>query len=74
MEHDSKLFPPGILINIFINSNNISFVSTGDLEKEKERLQNILATGKDKVEKKTQKKPIKVEETVPEVDRFDECK
>ncbi|KAM3833145.1 UPF0193 protein EVG1 [Vipera latastei] len=43
-----------------------------DLEKEKERLQNILATGKDKVEKKTQKKPVKIEETVLELDRFDE--
>ncbi|XP_063165124.1 UPF0193 protein EVG1 [Candoia aspera] len=46
--------------------------ATRDLEKEKERLQNILATGKDKVEGKTQKKSVKVEEIVPEVDRFDE--
>ncbi|XP_013910400.1 PREDICTED: UPF0193 protein EVG1 [Thamnophis sirtalis] len=44
--------------------------ATRDLEKEKERLQNILATGKDKVEKKT--RPVKIEETVQEMDRFDE--
>nr|XP_008118507.1 PREDICTED: UPF0193 protein EVG1 isoform X2 [Anolis carolinensis] len=43
-----------------------------DLEKEKERLQNILATGKDKKMKKPQKQPVKVEEEVPELDRFDE--
>ncbi|XP_070612275.1 UPF0193 protein EVG1 isoform X1 [Erythrolamprus reginae] len=46
--------------------------ATRDLEKEKEKLQNILATGKGKVEKKTKKKPVKVEETVSELDRFDE--
>ncbi|KAM6437426.1 UPF0193 protein EVG1 isoform 1-T1 [Liasis olivaceus] len=46
--------------------------ATRDLEKEKERLQNIFATGKDKVEKKTQNKSVKVEEIVPERDRFDE--
>ncbi|XP_062989583.1 UPF0193 protein EVG1 isoform X2 [Elgaria multicarinata webbii] len=46
--------------------------ATRDLEKEKERLQNILATGKDKVGKKAQKKPVKVEEEVPEPDRFEE--
>ncbi|XP_061495074.1 UPF0193 protein EVG1 isoform X2 [Rhineura floridana] len=46
--------------------------ATRDLEKEKERLQNIFATGKDKVGKKTQKKPVKVEEEVPEPDRFEE--
>ncbi|XP_062839036.1 UPF0193 protein EVG1 isoform X2 [Anolis carolinensis] len=45
---------------------------TRDLEKEKERLQNILATGKDKKMKKPQKQPVKVEEEVPELDRFDE--
>lgn len=46
--------------------------ATRDLEKEKERLQNIFATGKDKVEKKPEKKPIKVEEEVAEPDRFEE--
>ncbi|KAF7240524.1 UPF0193 protein EVG1 [Varanus komodoensis] len=46
--------------------------ATRDLEKEKERLQNILATGKDKVEKPRQKMLVKVEEEVPELDRFDE--
>nr|XP_020643392.1 UPF0193 protein EVG1 [Pogona vitticeps]XP_020643393.1 UPF0193 protein EVG1 [Pogona vitticeps]XP_020643394.1 UPF0193 protein EVG1 [Pogona vitticeps] len=46
--------------------------ATRDLEKEKERLQNILATGKDKVEKKPPKKPVKMEEEVPELDRFEE--
>lgn len=45
----------------------------GDLEKEKERLQNIFATGKDKVEKKPKKEPVKAEEKVPEPDRFEEC-
>ncbi|XP_060633007.2 UPF0193 protein EVG1 isoform X1 [Anolis sagrei] len=45
---------------------------TRDLEKEKERLQNILATGKDKKGKKPQKQPIRVKEEVPELDRFDE--
>ncbi|KAH0616900.1 hypothetical protein JD844_028357 [Phrynosoma platyrhinos] len=46
--------------------------ATRDLEKEKERLQNIFATGKDKIRKKPQKQPVKVEEDVPEPDRFDE--
>nr|XP_056703441.1 UPF0193 protein EVG1 [Euleptes europaea] len=47
--------------------------ATRDLEKEKERLQNILATGKDKVEGKPQKKKaVKMEEVVPEPDRFEE--
>ncbi|XP_054845040.1 UPF0193 protein EVG1 [Eublepharis macularius] len=46
--------------------------ATRDLEKEKERLQNILATGKDKVERKHQKKPVKVEDEAPERDRFEE--
>uniref|UniRef100_A0A8D2J1R8 Uncharacterized protein n=1 Tax=Varanus komodoensis TaxID=61221 RepID=A0A8D2J1R8_VARKO len=50
----------------------LSLEFVGDLEKEKERLQNILATGKDKVEKPRQKMLVKVEEEVPELDRFDE--
>ncbi|XP_010014456.1 PREDICTED: UPF0193 protein EVG1 [Nestor notabilis] len=44
-----------------------------DLEKEKQRLQNILATGKDVVEHKV--KPVVVqtkEEEIPEPDRFEE--
>uniref|UniRef100_A0A8D0H4A3 Chromosome 22 open reading frame 23 n=1 Tax=Sphenodon punctatus TaxID=8508 RepID=A0A8D0H4A3_SPHPU len=44
-----------------------------DLEKEKERLQNILATGKVKAEQNPQRKPVqKVEEETPEPDRFEE--
>lgn len=54
---------------------NIFFLAfTGDLEKEKQRLQNILATGKDVVEHKV--KPVVVqtkEEEIPEPDRFEEC-
>ncbi|XP_048355549.1 UPF0193 protein EVG1 isoform X2 [Sphaerodactylus townsendi] len=46
--------------------------ATRDLEKEKERLQNIFAKGKDKVEGKVQKKSVKVEEVVLEPDRFEE--
>ncbi|XP_053109413.1 UPF0193 protein EVG1 isoform X2 [Hemicordylus capensis] len=46
--------------------------ATRDLEKEKERLQNIFAKGKDKVVKKPQKKTVQVEEEVPEPDRFEE--
>ncbi|XP_061220603.1 UPF0193 protein EVG1 isoform X2 [Neopsephotus bourkii] len=47
--------------------------ATRDLEKEKQRLQNILATGKDVVEHKV--KPVVVqtkEEESPEPDRFEE--
>nr|XP_025038350.1 UPF0193 protein EVG1 isoform X3 [Pelodiscus sinensis] len=47
--------------------------ATRDLEREKERLQNILATGKDMVEHKTQQKPVPTEEKeIPEPDRFEE--
>uniref|UniRef100_A0A8D0L883 Chromosome 22 open reading frame 23 n=1 Tax=Sphenodon punctatus TaxID=8508 RepID=A0A8D0L883_SPHPU len=47
--------------------------ATRDLEKEKERLQNILATGKVKAEQNPQRKPVqKVEEETPEPDRFEE--
>lgn len=45
---------------------------TRDLEKEKERLQNIFAKGKEKVGGKPQKKEIKLEEEVSEPDRFEE--
>nr|XP_033789737.1 UPF0193 protein EVG1 [Geotrypetes seraphini]XP_033789738.1 UPF0193 protein EVG1 [Geotrypetes seraphini] len=46
---------------------------TRDLEKEKRRLQNILATGKDIPEPKREpRKPAPTEEEVPEIDRFDE--
>lgn len=54
--------------------NFFSLAFTGDLEKEKQRLQNILATGKDVVEHKV--KPVAVqtkEEEIPEPDRFEEC-
>uniref|UniRef100_A0A8C0HKF2 Chromosome 22 open reading frame 23 n=1 Tax=Chelonoidis abingdonii TaxID=106734 RepID=A0A8C0HKF2_CHEAB len=43
-----------------------------DLEREKQRLQNILATGKDMVEQKPQQKPVQTEEEIPEPDRFEE--
>ncbi|XP_019400447.1 PREDICTED: UPF0193 protein EVG1 isoform X1 [Crocodylus porosus] len=48
--------------------------ATRDLEREKQRLQNILATGKDKEEHKPQQKPVqkKEEEEIPEPDRFEE--
>ncbi|NXG54130.1 EVG1 protein, partial [Hemiprocne comata] len=44
-----------------------------DLEKEKQRLQNILATGKDVVEDKVKQMPVQTkEEEIPEPDRFEE--
>ncbi|NXY45603.1 EVG1 protein, partial [Ceuthmochares aereus] len=44
-----------------------------DLEKEKERLQNILATGKDVVEHNVKRMPVqRKEEEIPEPDRFEE--
>nr|XP_031359543.1 UPF0193 protein EVG1 [Lonchura striata domestica] len=47
---------------------------TRDLEKEKRRLQNILASGKDDVEEKVEQVFIqKKEEEIPEADRFEEC-
>lgn len=46
---------------------------TGDLEKEKQRLQNILATGKDKDVVKQTPVQTKAEE-IPEPDRFEERK
>ncbi|XP_038612797.1 UPF0193 protein EVG1 [Tachyglossus aculeatus] len=45
---------------------------TRDLEKEKERLQNIFATGKDVEERKRKQKPAPQEESAPEPDRFEE--
>uniref|UniRef100_A0A8D0EU26 Chromosome 22 open reading frame 23 n=1 Tax=Strix occidentalis caurina TaxID=311401 RepID=A0A8D0EU26_STROC len=45
-----------------------------DLEKEKQRLQNILATGKDVVEHKVKQMLVQTkEEEIPEPDRFEEC-
>ncbi|XP_075011556.1 UPF0193 protein EVG1 isoform X1 [Calonectris borealis] len=45
-----------------------------DLEKEKQRLQNILATGKDVVEHKVKQMLVQTkEEEIPELDRFEEC-
>ncbi|NWU97511.1 EVG1 protein, partial [Upupa epops] len=44
-----------------------------DLEKEKQRLQNILATGKDVVEHKVKQLLVQTEEKeIPEADRFEE--
>ncbi|KAM5250797.1 UPF0193 protein EVG1 isoform 4-T6 [Hipposideros larvatus] len=43
-----------------------------DLEKEKQRLQNIFATGKDKKERKKKPPPVPQEDPAPELDRFEE--
>ncbi|KAM5250795.1 UPF0193 protein EVG1 isoform 2-T4 [Hipposideros larvatus] len=45
---------------------------TRDLEKEKQRLQNIFATGKDKKERKKKPPPVPQEDPAPELDRFEE--
>ncbi|XP_027570925.1 UPF0193 protein EVG1 [Pipra filicauda] len=46
---------------------------TRDLEKEKQRLQNILATGKDEVEDEVERVLVRTkEEEIPEPDRFEE--
>lgn len=47
---------------------------TGDLEKEKQRLQNIFATGKDKQERKRKPPPVRQANPAPELDRFEERK
>lgn len=47
---------------------------TGDLEKEKRRLQNILATGKDKEERKKKPRAAQRKDPAPEPDRFEERK
>lgn len=47
---------------------------TGDLEKEKRRLQNIFATGKDLKEQKRKPPPVQQKDPAPELDRFEECK
>nr|XP_019608540.1 PREDICTED: UPF0193 protein EVG1 isoform X1 [Rhinolophus sinicus]XP_019608541.1 PREDICTED: UPF0193 protein EVG1 isoform X1 [Rhinolophus sinicus] len=46
--------------------------ATRDLEKEKQRLQNIFATGKDKKERKRKPRPLRQEDAAPELDRFEE--
>lgn len=46
----------------------------GDLEKEKRRLQNIFATGKDSEEQKRKPPPVRQEVPAPELDRFEERK
>lgn len=46
---------------------------TGDLEKEKRRLQNILATGKDEVEDEVKEVFVRKKEETAEPDRFEEC-
>ncbi|XP_034843430.1 UPF0193 protein EVG1 isoform X1 [Mirounga leonina] len=43
-----------------------------DLEKEKRRLQNIFATGKDSEERKKKPPPVQQEDSAPEPDRFEE--
>ncbi|XP_025782262.1 UPF0193 protein EVG1 [Puma concolor] len=48
--------------------------ATRDLEKEKRRLQNIFATGKDSEERKRKPPPGRQEDPAPELDRFEECK
>lgn len=56
------------------DNNFFPLAFTGDLEKEKRRLQNILATGKDEVEDEVEQVLIqKKEEEVAEPDRFEEC-
>lgn len=47
---------------------------TGDLEKEKRRLQNIFATGKEPEERKSKPSPVRQEDPAPELDRFEERK
>lgn len=55
------------------NNSFLSMAFTGDLEREKQRLQNILATGKDVVEHRAKQKLVQTkEEEMPELDRFEE--
>ncbi|XP_037369496.1 UPF0193 protein EVG1 isoform X2 [Talpa occidentalis] len=46
--------------------------ATRDLEKEKRRLQNIFATGKDSDERKRKPPPVRHQDPAPEPDRFEE--
>ncbi|XP_010958625.1 UPF0193 protein EVG1 isoform X2 [Camelus dromedarius] len=46
--------------------------ATRDLEKEKRRLQNIFATGKEPEERKSKPSPVRQEDPAPELDRFEE--
>ncbi|XP_022374731.1 UPF0193 protein EVG1 isoform X2 [Enhydra lutris kenyoni] len=46
--------------------------ATRDLDKEKRRLQNIFATGKDSEEWKRKPPPVRQEDSAPELDRFEE--
>ncbi|XP_036720810.1 UPF0193 protein EVG1 isoform X6 [Balaenoptera musculus] len=46
--------------------------ATRDLEKEKRRLQNIFATGKEPAERKRKPPPVRQENPAPELDRFEE--
>ncbi|XP_047642249.1 UPF0193 protein EVG1 isoform X2 [Phacochoerus africanus] len=46
--------------------------ATRDLEKEKRRLQNIFATGKEPEERKRKPPPVRQEAPAPELDRFEE--
>lgn len=45
---------------------------TGDLEKEKRRLQDIFAAGKDKEERKRKPRAVQRKDPAPEPDRFEE--
>ncbi|XP_003783499.1 UPF0193 protein EVG1 [Otolemur garnettii] len=46
--------------------------ATRDLEKEKQRLQNIFATGKDPEKRKRKAPSVRQEDPAPELDRFEE--
>ncbi|XP_006757480.1 PREDICTED: UPF0193 protein EVG1 [Myotis davidii] len=46
--------------------------ATRDLEKEKQRLQDIFATGKDKEERKRKPRAVQQKDPAPETDRFEE--
>lgn len=48
------------------------FSFTGDLEREKQRLQNILATGKDVVEHQVKQALVETKKEEIEIDRFEE--
>nr|XP_007973922.1 UPF0193 protein EVG1 isoform X5 [Chlorocebus sabaeus] len=55
-----------------IQQRHIMDIMKRDLEKEKQRLQNIFAMGKDPEERKRQAPPARQEAPAPEQDRFEE--
>ncbi|XP_032122662.1 UPF0193 protein EVG1 isoform X3 [Sapajus apella] len=55
-----------------IQQRHIMDIMKRDLEKEKQRLQNIFATGKDPEERKRKARPGRQEALAPEQDRFEE--